>query len=303
LDVDAVDQTVVVSSVFGELYSDDNGRTFNPSYGGGQSQSVRYLGKDGDGGHKFGCTGTYHFETYEGVAVSNNGGKTFTAYNASLSTFARYGAFPTDDVWYVAAGQFPNPNRKNEPLRRTFQQDAKGRFPPRHMKREGVPADGYVVQIAKTTDAGKTWTSIFLENGTFYFNGIDCAPGDLTHCCALGESFGIPAGGARIHCTTDGGATWQRTFWMPETEKMEYSLMELRYVDATHIYVVGSELTRLAPSAWFLESTDGGQTWSHTVKPVFGYAAFSVTMLSNSLGFAAVTNLITQTAGVAKFSD
>jgi hypothetical protein len=49
----------VVSSVFGELYSDDGGNSFQPSTGGGTSQSVRYLGVNGDGGQKFGVTGQY----------------------------------------------------------------------------------------------------------------------------------------------------------------------------------------------------------------------------------------------------
>jgi hypothetical protein len=52
-------QTVVVSSVFGELYSTDAGATWGQSIGGGTSQSVRYLGVNGDGGKKFGVTGTY----------------------------------------------------------------------------------------------------------------------------------------------------------------------------------------------------------------------------------------------------
>jgi hypothetical protein len=40
-----------------------------------------------------------------GVAISVNSGKTFTSYDAGLYTNARYGAFPSDDVWYVAAGK------------------------------------------------------------------------------------------------------------------------------------------------------------------------------------------------------
>lgn len=32
----------------------------------------------------------------------------------------------------------------------------------------------YSAQIAKTTDGGATWTSQFSQNGTFYFNEIDC---------------------------------------------------------------------------------------------------------------------------------
>lgn len=54
-----VSQTIVVSSIFGELYSDDAGKSFKPSTGGGTSQSVRYIGVNGDGGLKFGVTGQY----------------------------------------------------------------------------------------------------------------------------------------------------------------------------------------------------------------------------------------------------
>jgi hypothetical protein len=52
-------QTVVVASVFGELYSADAGKTWAHSNGGGPSQSVRYFGTNGDGGHKFGIAATY----------------------------------------------------------------------------------------------------------------------------------------------------------------------------------------------------------------------------------------------------
>jgi hypothetical protein len=48
-----------VSSLFGELYSTDAGRSFQLSRGGGVSQSVRYIGLNGDGGKKFGVTGQY----------------------------------------------------------------------------------------------------------------------------------------------------------------------------------------------------------------------------------------------------
>jgi hypothetical protein len=39
-----------------------------------------------------------------GVGISVDGGKTFKAYPAGLTADARYGAFPSDSVWYVAAG-------------------------------------------------------------------------------------------------------------------------------------------------------------------------------------------------------
>jgi hypothetical protein len=41
-----------------------------------------------------------------------DGGKTFKTYNAQLTTDARYGAFPSDTTWYIAAGNWPNDNAK-----------------------------------------------------------------------------------------------------------------------------------------------------------------------------------------------
>jgi hypothetical protein len=111
-----------VSSIFGELYSDDAGQSFKPSTGGGTSQSVRYVGVNGDGGLKFGVTGQYGAVNGErlmldgcslpivtvfalvGVGWSVDGGQTFKTFNTGLEFQARYGAFPTDTTWYVAAG-------------------------------------------------------------------------------------------------------------------------------------------------------------------------------------------------------
>ena len=50
---------------------------------------------------------------------------------------------------------------------------AKSAAPP-----SAVPT-GWSAQIVKTGDGGKTWDSQFSANGTFYFNEVDCAPGEL----------------------------------------------------------------------------------------------------------------------------
>jgi hypothetical protein len=54
---------------------------------------------------------------------------------------------------------------------------------------------------------------VFVEAGNFYFNAIDCEPGNPDACCACGEADDGPTPGARIHCTFDGGKTWNRTFF------------------------------------------------------------------------------------------
>jgi len=305
LDLDAAGESIVVSSVFGELYSANGGKYFQRSTGGGTSQSVRYLGVNGDGGHKYGTTG--QFGKKQGVAISTNSGRTFKSYDAKLSTRARYGAFPTDTTWYVAAGEWPDNGQATTGTARHFRQRRS-----EYLNNDGTlnlntPATpraneaGYVAQITKTTDGGNTWSTVFFENNTFYFNAIDCAPGDVNNCCAVGESDGTDAAGGRIHCTTDGGKTWNRTFWSPNTDKVHYSLLELRYSSATDIWAVGGQLTQIEPSAWFVHSVDGGKTWQPDSTLLKGYYALGVTMVSPTVGYAAVDNLVTQIAGIAKY--
>ena len=67
---------------------------------------MRYVGVNGDGGLKFGIAGSYLPNT-EGVGFSVDGGATFKAFDANLTTIDRYGAFPTDTTWYVSAGNWP----------------------------------------------------------------------------------------------------------------------------------------------------------------------------------------------------
>ena len=49
---------------------------------------------------------------------------------------------------------------------------------------------------------------MFAQNSTFYFNEIDCAPGNADVCCAAAEASSI---GVEIWCTSDGTA-WQQNF-------------------------------------------------------------------------------------------
>jgi photosystem II stability/assembly factor-like uncharacterized protein len=101
------------------------------------------------------------------------------------------------------------------------------------------------------------------------FNAIDCQPSNANWCCAVGEADNdSPAPGARIHCTQDGGNTWTQTFFQAGTSSSGYSLMEIRYATDNDVWAVGGELGSLYPSAWFLYSGDGGNTWAHGVTPI-----------------------------------
>ena len=179
---------------------------------------MRYLGQNGDGGHKFGCAGTYRGKN--GVAITQNSGRTFSPFvSDKFYTIARYASFPTDTTWFVAAGEFPSSNQTEglvRPRRSSFL-NADGTYPKTFGKQAMAPAavgdnNGYKAQIAKSTDGGATWTSLWGQNGTIYMNGIDCT--SETHCCAVGESSDAPAAGAYIYCTFD-GVNFNQTFAAP----------------------------------------------------------------------------------------
>ena len=59
LPVPSAGQSIVVASIFGELYSTNDGASFTASIGGGTSQSVRYVGLDSNKNEVFGVTGQY----------------------------------------------------------------------------------------------------------------------------------------------------------------------------------------------------------------------------------------------------
>jgi len=315
LDTDAADNTIVISSIFGELYSTDAGASFQASTGGGTSQSVRYIGTDGDGGLKFGVTGQYGlFTSVNGVGISVDGGKTFKAYDANMQTDARYGAFPTDTTWYVAGGTWPGEGSDDQPV---DDQPVDGKAPlhkkyvyngrslvrqkPRHPL--AAAPNGYQAQITKTADGGATFTSVFNTSNEFYFNAIDCLPGNANWCCAVGEADNdSPAPGARVHCTQDGGSTWTRTFYAPGNSTTGFSLIEIRFLSDKEGWAVGGVLNAIYPSSWFIKTLDGGQTWTADPTVLPGYYAMGLSNVDDTHAWSSLLNPLTQESSIAEYN-
>jgi photosystem II stability/assembly factor-like uncharacterized protein len=314
LGAEAAHDTIIVAAIFGELYSLDRGKNWRASLGGGMSQSVRYIGSIGEGdGKHFGIAGVHNGK--QGVGITKNGGITFKSYPIpELTTDARYAVYPNEKVWYVAAGAFPtNPppppptagDNATAAVRRFRKSELmldSGFWDPEVHLRAPVKDGSYSAQIVKTVDGGATWTSQFSQNGTFYFNEIDCAKDDPNTCCTAGESSGSAAPGIHIYCTAN-GQDWKQTFFMGSEKGHSYTLMGLEFTSATEAWGCGGSIG-LFTKPLFLHTTDGGATWASVQgnADLAGSVCLGLDMISEDVGYAAVDNVGRQTASVAKFS-
>jgi len=234
----------------------------------------------------------------EGVIFSNDGGVSFQFMKAApFKTMARYGAFPSDTVWYLSGGEWPRAHLNLAPgetlvreisSRFHIVRDAHGHV---HQRRtdhsngyvgEGNHAGAWKAQIVKSTDGGATWSSVFYDEGKFYFNQISC--GSETHCCAVGESDNSTAPGVRIYCTNDGGATWQNPLFV---QNPDYSSLAMQFVPGsnTDVWTPVGNMDEESFGGIFYHSTDGGKTWdgSMTIDDVF---ANCISMVDATHGFA-----------------
>lgn len=277
-------KSAVASGMFTVVHSTDSGVSFTKSTGTGAEGPCQSASAFRDTAGAFGITGEALL--FNGVGVSTNDGSTFTASSiwGENSTYAaRYGTFPTSTTWYVSAGSWPENNDKLQ----TGEVELTQRIRVHALKRQvrfnnpnrAAAPEGYVAGIAKTTDGGKTWTTVFSKMGEFYFNGIDCW--DENNCAAVGEADSGSAPGARIYVTSDGGKTWTRTMFNAGAAN---SIMAVTYISATELWASGGAMVTGIPGH-FHHSTDGGKTWTMDVVP----GAYGTSLsFNNGRGYATV---------------
>jgi len=284
LSADAIGDYSVSSGLFGEYVSVDGGKNYSTATGGaGPCQSVVAFGTK-----SFGATGS--FIGGNGVVVSTNGGVDFTFYPATpvLTTEARYGAFPSATTWYLSAGTWPSDTEVTQPRlseRIGLHMDVLSAEYKAKMIKHTKPRidtasnDTYVAQIVKTTDGGKTWTSVYQVTGKFYFNQIDCATENI--CFAVAEADDGPAAGSYIFRTTDGGASWDQVH---SNAGAQFSLMAVKMLSTTEIWAAGGDMSSF--TGQFMHSTDGGNTW--TIDTLAGAYGNALSFVDASHGWSTV---------------
>jgi len=204
----------------------------------------------------FALTGSFNtsmFDPSNGVATSVDQGVTWNITNITIADGdVRYGSFPSLTTWYVTSSirgvalESKNLRSKSEENDITS-----------HHSRKLLQAPGYLAQIIKTTDGGKTWQTVYYNTTAFYLNGIVCI--SVLQCWAVGESGdGSQTPACPILHTNNGGITWEQQLYLNQSGCY---LVDIIAINRTELWVIGGTLGRHTLASYW-HSTDGGRTWS-----------------------------------------
>ena len=190
------------------------------------------------------------------------------------------------NVWYVASasgGLFKTENRGN-----TFTPifDEGGSFSLGAVKID--PRDSNIVWLAtgennnqrsvafgdgiyKSTDAGKTWKRMGLENSEHIQNiMIDPRNSNVVYVTAIGPLW-RPGGDRGLFKTTDGGATWTNVLPGTENSGATDIVMDPKKPDTLYVAMLQrrravGQLIGGGPDSGVFKSTDAGKTWTKLTK-------------------------------------
>ena len=174
----------------------------------------------------------------------------------------RYGAMIDENTMYLTMGSWPDSQVGDISARWHWGKRNGVRAPVSRSMMDSVLKGGnntmYTAAIVKTTDGGKTWTTLFQDESSYYFNAIDCS--SATHCVAVAEGHRQnPA--IHIFVTTD-GLSFKEVMTLPSTSKKVYSIMSCDFSSPNEVWVAGAVETASGSHALFFDSKDAGLTWS-----------------------------------------
>ena len=153
-----------------------------------------------------------------------------------------------------------------------------------------VALRGNVIQgdgIYKSTDAGRTWAHVGLENAMAVGRiRIHPSDPDVAYVAALGNPY-APNPQRGVFKTVNGGKTWDRVLFRDEKTGAVDLALDARNPDVLfaglwEVSRTPHSLARGGPGSGLYKSTDGGQTWTELSrnpglpKPVWGKVGVSI---------------------------
>jgi len=243
--------------------------------------------------------------TDSGPCVSTTNGITYTCHKVpyKYGQAGRYSSMPSENVIYHTAGTWPSSKAMgsvnvvrdltaNLRIKKDEGSNYKYELGPKKFNTNDDPPTNYTyaAELWKSADGGKTWKNLIAEQGSFYFNDIDCF--DETHCVAVGEGFsndGSTSPGARVYLTSDG-----ETFKEVHRESTDgASLMSAKMLSATEHWAGGTtKAGGFTAPLLALHSKDAGKTYTNEHGGVIGQMITSMDFLSNQHGYATTVNAL-----------
>lgn len=271
-------EVAVYSTFGGPFLSTDQGASWSHvSDAAGLSQSVQAF--NGDSFGLVGQLSTKENGTFGAVITSTNGkGTDWNYYAVDGANYLRYGDYPSSTTWYITEGTWPSSSLDSSPFLHAFPNSESGFEMTSNVhvgkidhakvasSNKDANGNGYLANIYKTTDGGKTFSKVFESTSTdqFYFNAISC--GSETNCVAVAEGE-VTANKVIQHTTfaymtSDGGASWSKVF---DGGYTYMSIIPVKMISETEGwmgpsgYLPGSK-TQVVTD--FMFTSDGGATWT-----------------------------------------
>lgn len=150
--------------------------------------------------------------------------------------------------------------------------------------------------VYKSTDAGKTWTHIGLENSR-HISDVIIHPTnpDIIFVTAQGAQYG-PSNDRGVYRSQDGGANWEKVLFVNSTTgasslSMDMNNPRILYASMWQHQRYAWTMTSGGENSGLYKSTDGGTTWNKMeegLPKAFGKSGISVSRANSNRVFAVI---------------
>jgi photosystem II stability/assembly factor-like uncharacterized protein len=130
---------------------------------------------------------------------------------------------------------------------------------------------GYGDGVYKSTDAGKTWTRVGLENSEHIGKIVfDPRNSNTVYVAAIGPLW-APGGDRGVYKTTDGGKTWKQVLAISQDTGVQDIVIDPKrpdtlYASAYQRRRAVGQLIGGGPESGIYKTTDGGEKWTKLTK-------------------------------------